>query len=342
MNPFEAMEGDFIEARDGLIFDVKGLVHPPDRVVAYVRYIPDPSGERRRGSVVYRKVYSLMERERLLETRYPRYLFYDPVYGRRLQGVPIQDVAAHYKPAEKLLNLSLLDETELDRVEEDAVEFAEVLSDASGVALTGMGLSGSVLVGLQAAESDIDLIVYGRRNSLRVHDALKALLRERSSPVLPYDLRDLEKLYSFRVRDTRVSFEEFVRSERRKVMQGKFAGRDYFIRFVLDSGEARENYGDRTYTSLGRARVEAWVHEDSDSVFTPCSYGVTGVKVVSGSMPHPVEEIASFRGRFCEQALRGERVFAEGSLEEVRGKDGTTYYRLVLGEDPSDFMTVQP
>jgi len=342
MNPLKAREGDFVEARDGLIFDVKGLVHPPDRVVAYIRYVPDPSGERRRGSVVYRKVYSLMERERLLETRYPRYLFYDPVYGRRLQGLPIQDVAVHYKPVEKLLSLSLLDETELDRVEEDAVEFAKVLSDASGVAFTGMGLSGSVLVGLQAAESDIDLIVYGRSNSLRAHDALKALLRERSSPAVPYGLKDLEKLYRFRSRDTRVPFEDFVRTEGRKVMQGKFAGRDYFIRFVLDSSETQENYGDRTYTSLGRARVEAWVHDDSDSMFTPCSYGVSGVKMASGYTTRIVEEIVSFRGRFCEQALSGERVLAEGSLEEVRGKDGTTYYRLVLGEDPSDFMTVQP
>ena len=35
-----AFEGDFLETNDGLIFDVKGLLHPPERKIAYLRYIP--------------------------------------------------------------------------------------------------------------------------------------------------------------------------------------------------------------------------------------------------------------------------------------------------------------
>ena len=37
---FRAIEGDFLETKEDMIFDVKGLSHPPNRIIAYVRYIP--------------------------------------------------------------------------------------------------------------------------------------------------------------------------------------------------------------------------------------------------------------------------------------------------------------
>ena len=63
----KAREGDFIETSEGLIFDVKGLVQPPDKVVAYLRYVEDPSGDRKRGRKTYVKVYLLSEREKIQE-----------------------------------------------------------------------------------------------------------------------------------------------------------------------------------------------------------------------------------------------------------------------------------
>ena len=40
-------EGDLIENNQNIIFDVKGLVHPPSKVIAFPRFIPDISGNRR-------------------------------------------------------------------------------------------------------------------------------------------------------------------------------------------------------------------------------------------------------------------------------------------------------
>ncbi|KYH39438.1 MAG: DNA polymerase subunit beta, partial [Candidatus Bathyarchaeota archaeon B26-1] len=65
----KAREGDFIETLEGLIFDVKGLVHPRERVVAYLRYLEDPSGDRVRAGKRYVKVYSLERREAILRER---------------------------------------------------------------------------------------------------------------------------------------------------------------------------------------------------------------------------------------------------------------------------------
>ena len=331
-----AREGDFVETVDNLIFDVKGLVHPPDRIVAYVRYVQDSGGDRRRGSVVYRKVYSLGERERLLETEYPQYLFYDPIFGERLQGVPIQYISIHYRPAGKVLEL--FERSEQDDVERQAIEFAQCLHDSSGVSFEKLGLSGSLLVGLHTEKSDIDPIVYGRRICIAVHEALKELMQRGSSPVSPYDLDDLKRLYRFRSRDTQMPLKDFLRIERRKVLQGKFRGRDFFMRFVLDWNEVDEKYGDRRYVPVGYAEIKAKVEDASNSIFTPCSYKISETETHEGLRGLPIEEIVSFRGRFCEQAVEGETIIAQGKVEKVIEKDGTQHFRLILGARTSDFM----
>ena len=77
--PRQPLEGDFIESTDSLIFDVKGLLHPPDRVVAYVRYVPHLHGERLREGQRYRKLYDLDERQSFLNKCFRDYLYFDPV-----------------------------------------------------------------------------------------------------------------------------------------------------------------------------------------------------------------------------------------------------------------------
>jgi predicted nucleotidyltransferase len=55
----------------------------------------------------------------------------------------------------------------------------------------------------------------------------------------------------------------------------------------------------------------------------------------------PIHEIVSFRGRFCEQANIGEAIEAQGKVELVTNKkSGDEYYRLILGNKPSDYMVL--
>jgi hypothetical protein len=41
-----AREGDLIKHKSNVIFDVKGLIHPEGKIIAFPRYIPDPQGPR--------------------------------------------------------------------------------------------------------------------------------------------------------------------------------------------------------------------------------------------------------------------------------------------------------
>ncbi len=329
------IEGYYVESTDGLFFAVKGSIHPPEAVVAYLRYAPDPHGARAREGLPYRRLYHFEEQEELLRARYPSYLFEDSVFGTQLQGVPEERVRRIHDPCQKLAELRRREGR--DELEEKTVGFADLLAGRAKAPESSIGISGSILVGLHTPRSDLDAVVYGSENCRAVHGALRKLLDEPGGVVRRPNEEETRELYASRSQDTPMDFEDFARLEGRKVIQGRFQGCEYFIRFVKMPAEAGESYGDRRYTSLGRAEIEATVADASQAIFTPCVYGVRDVKFIDGWEVGDLREVASFRGRFCEQAREGERVIARGKLERVVAKEGKAYHRLLLG-GPGDFM----
>jgi len=332
----KAREGDILAALNGTIFDVKGLVHPPGKVIAFPRFIPDSRGNRRGESLKYTKVYSLSERFQFLEQKYPHYTVYDSVFDEKLCEVPSEDVKRYYKPVDRLRELR--QSKELDSLERDALEFMTLLKNDANVPWNTLGVSGSLLVKLHTPKSDIDPIVYGSRNCCRVYHTLESLMHETKSQVKAYSIEELRELFKFRIRDTKMPFKDFVRTESRKILQGKFEDREYFIRFLKGWNEIDEKYGEIRYKNVGYAKIKAIIENDSEAIFTPCSYRITNVEILEGAL-FPIEEIASFRGRFCEQARKDETIIAQGKVEKVTdNRQNKESFRLLLGNKPSDYM----
>jgi uncharacterized protein len=334
-----AREGDLIKTKSNVIFDVKGLVHPEDKIIAFPRFIPTPQGTRQGKDSTYGKVYSLDERFKFLQENHPELIVFDPVFGETLCEVPITEVAEHYQPAEKLALLRT--SKHLNTLEDKALRLAEALKKEADIPWSAIGISGSILAGLTTEKSDIDPIVYGEKNCRKAYTALQKLLKYKGSEFKPYSREELQDLFDFRSKDTQMSFEDFVLVESRKAFQGKFMGTDYFIRFVKDWSEISEQYGDVCFRNSGYVKITAKIADSSDSLFTPCTYKVDHIKVVEGPKLEPIQEIVSFRGRFCEQAKNGEAVTAQGKVELVTNKKNPgEYYRLILGNKPSDYMVL--
>lgn len=333
-------EGDFIETKQGLIFDVKGLIHPPNRVIAFIRYYPCSIGNRKGRGIFYEKVYSLSKRYYWLKKNFPEYLIYDPVFDEVLCEVPVDHVKKHYMPIETLSELRKA--KTLDDLECMVLEMARLVKSYARISWDVIGASGSVMAGLHTLSSDIDLVVYESENCRKVYSAIKNLFEDPDCPLKPYSLNELKQLFEFRSKDTFMRFEDFVKVESRKISQGKFMDRNYFIRFVKNLTEIDEKYGAVSYKNCGCAKIEATVVDDAESIFTPCTYKIENVKVVEGPKLQPIKEVASFRGRFCEQARKGETVIAQGKLERVtdRRRD-FEYFRLLLGNKPTDFMILK-
>jgi uncharacterized protein len=336
VNNMKAREGDLIETKDNIVFDVKGLVHPPDRVVAFIRYVPDLGGERKRDGKRFTKFYALAKRYELLKREYPQYLVNDPVFNTLLCEVPTQDIKTHYQPTKGVRKL--LNKKNLDEAEQAALNFMKILKKKSGVQWNKLGVSGSILANLQEPASDIDLVVYGTKTGYQVAETMKKLLEDKNSPIEAYDTQGLKELYDFRSKDTNVTFKDFARTDSRKISHGKFMNKHFFIRFVKDLNEINEKYGDKTYQPEGYAKIKATVTNSSEALFTPCNYEISDVQIIEGPKIEHLKEVSSFRGRFCEHAINQEKIIAQGKLERVQEKGKPDYNRVLLGSKPSDYM----
>ncbi len=279
-----AVEGFAVETHDGLIFTVKGLVHPPQRRIAYLRYAPDPRGDRERDGRRYRKLRGFAEQlealeghGEVLERQGEAYLAFDPVAGAVLQGVPVEAAARVFDPRRRLRELAARGPA--DALEEAALTLAELLREASAVPGAALGVTGSLLVGLQTPASDVDLVVYGSEPCRAVHAALGALLDDASSPVSRPAGDDLSAIHAAHRRETPLGAEDFARLQEAKVNEGLFSGRAFFVRFVKAPGEVTERYGDFRYEALGSATVEARVAGAAEAMFTPCRYLVESATV---------------------------------------------------------------
>ncbi|TRO55058.1 hypothetical protein E2P71_03295 [Candidatus Bathyarchaeota archaeon] len=313
-------EGDYIRTVDGLFFAVKGGRHSDRLVIAILRYVPDPSGDRKWNDVKYRRVYDNESTTRFLEEHFPFYLNHIGWLGLRLQSVPKNRIAEVYKPVEHLQRILAHPKTLLEK---NIAEFVSILSEESKVSPAFFGVSGSVLIGLERDESDIDLNIYGEDEGRRVYDALKRI-RSTSEAVSPYDAESIEPVLVSRWGDTGLDLEKLRGVECRKLLHGLFRGVDYFIRLLVDEDESES-------TPMNDVVVSATVADASHSIYTPCVYKVTDVSIEKGSEDHVITELKSYRGKFTEQANTGDRVRARGTMEKVI-KDGCTYYRLILGK----------
>ncbi len=189
-----------------VIFDVKGLVHPPRKVIAFPRYIPSAEGTRERGGNLYGKVYNLAERFQYLQRSAPELIVFDPVFGETLCEVPTAEVTQHYKPVEKLAYLR--NAKNPSSLERKAVLLAETLKEQAGIPWSSIGISGSIMAGLSTLKSDIDPLVYGVENCRKAYAALRISCEERS--VL------FQAIYSTGIADVvRVPFERHYHELRR-------------------------------------------------------------------------------------------------------------------------------
>jgi uncharacterized protein len=338
-----AREGDFIETTEGLIFDVKGLSHPAGKIIAFLRYYPKTDGNRFREGIRYGKLYSLSERYAFLEKNYPCYLFYDRLSGETLQGIPIENVKKIYRPEEfikKFVRNNQIEGKEAGSVVlKKSLTMLKLMHTQSGVGYNKMGISGSVLVNLETDESDIDLILYGSKNSRKVYESLSKMHQDQLEIIHPYSETEIINLYKFRGKESNLNLQEFARIERRKKLQGIFDGTEYYIRCIKDREETIHKYEEIQYKSIGKGTLTGVITDDTEAIFTPCKYLIEVSKMEDVNFSGKIQELASFRGRFCEQAKKGEQIEASGKIELVKTPENE-YYRLLIGAYNEDFFRV--
>lgn len=275
---------DFLQTRDGWIFAVADYQHP-EGIRCLLRYVPDPAGERATGGVRYRKLDFDDSFDFLRKNR--------PEYLRDLHTVPENDVLKFYRPEEKLPDVAAKDA----RVR----KIADLLAQG-GIPMDQMGITGSMLMGLNGPTSDIDFVVYGPYwwKARDLLDRAKAQGR-----IEDLDETMWKKIYA--KRKPEISFQEFMVHERRKGNRGVVEGTYFDLLFTRDWPQIDRIEPRLPSRVLGRKKIEAKVLEADYAFDSPAIYRLDG----------PVEEIYCFSHTYAGQALPGETIEASGVIEET-------------------------
>lgn len=365
------IEGDFVEDHLGNIFEVKGFHQPQDKVVCFIRYYPidkkqslnrSKTNQQTNQKQNYQKIYDLSDKIAFINQNYPEYQFKSENYYFPLHAVPIQNILKHYKPELyfKQDNYSIREEA--SQIQRDTSDFCKFLSDQSHVPMKYFGVTGSTLVGLETPRSDIDIIIYGFDNSSKIRDTIRQIFNKSlsGSEIKAYDIEDLRDHYTFRVPTKAISFYDFLKYESRKLHQGKFRNRDFFIRFLPFSGRLsyahRNLFSIRRIQSMGRITLRGQVAGDQNWWTTPSELEVTNVKIISKKklkvnykdilekIHLDLSEITStfsLRGRYTENVKLLELFQARGTLELVQIQNQPPFLQLSLGSHMEDYLISQ-
>jgi predicted nucleotidyltransferase len=324
----DLLEGDYIETVDGLFFSVKGIYHPPGLTIAYLRYIPDISGERIKNGQKFSRLYNIEDTNNLLKDHYPQYLNHIEKKCLTLQSIPKKYIHKKWNPVEKLKEI-LSDPH--GKLELSIIKIVDALK-INGIDINSIGVSGSVLIGLAEIDSDIDLIVYGKNNGRKAYNAI-AHLRKKFDWINNYSTENVTEVLLSRWNETGREIEDFLSLELKKILHGKLDDRDYFIRLIRLPHEAKEEMFSRP---LDTVNLRAKIIDDELSIYTPCSYLIEDCEYLDTCRFPIASELFSYRGKFTEQASKGDIVEVRGTLEEVI-YDNERFFRVIMGAK-KDYM----
>jgi hypothetical protein len=280
---FRARLRDFIETREHWIFSVVDY-HNEDGIKCLLRYVPDEKGERDKGGIRYKKMG--------FDEAYEFIRKYKPQYIKGVMVVPQNDVITHYSPVEGL-----------KKIVDSDVRVKKMADALKGIDKEKMGITGSKLIGLGAATSDVDFIVYGK-SWYKARDLLKKAIKD--GIIDGIDEEGWKKIYN--KRKPELNFEEFYLHERRKGNRCLLDGALTDLLFVRDWEEIGEKF--MAGKDLGYRTITAKVLNDDFAFDSPAVYEVD----------HPeIPMVLSYTHTYAGQALKGEVIEARGRLEEIPG-----------------------
>jgi predicted nucleotidyltransferase len=321
---------DAIVTQENLIFRVFGYSHPPDAYVCDAEYAPasifrstNPKAFRSNGTEVFYKFYE-DEAWKFLK-RFPQYFLFHQMLQKKLIGVNLQRIAQTQKPGHVLRRL--MERQESDELVEAMHSVLDTVTRSSSLTAKDFGVFGSLLHGFYNPHfSDIDLIIYGRRNTDELRKTLQELYGSSSTPFrneFETDLSVREKNWRF-LNFTR---EEYLRHQRKKLVYALFkdpkSSRTIKVEFepVKNWDEIHSEYDDKTRVlQVGWVKMVARIVEDDDAPFIPSIYGIEPLNVLAGGREAlEVKRIVSYVEEFRIQVNKDDIVYVEGNLEEIRG-----------------------
>lgn len=320
---------DFIYTTDNLFFASTNYFHPKDRIISFLRYVPDTNGARTKNNIKYSKV-DTMQAFSFLRKNYPEYLFNCDSNDGIMMGVPINKISKILYPNDRLNDILKLNPS--DELLKKVIILANIFHDFANIPYDKMGVSGSILPDLyDPIKSDIDFVIYGLKNHRKAVDTFKEIKISKNPILKSIKCKYWVLLYKKRIKDDTLNYEEFKWYEKRKNNRGLIKGTLFDILATRDWDEIKGNYGEKTFKTLGNIEIEGIISDATASFDNPAIYKVENVKILEGP-DVPITELASFTHTYAGQVKEGEEIIAKGKVEKVTNKNTKEIYnRLIVG-----------
>jgi predicted nucleotidyltransferase len=317
-------DGDAIFTKEGFIFYTIGYVHPEERVIVFIKYIPKELQDcfdvpwlsfewELEGIPLVRpeKLYSPKIYNSFISSLreiIPEAICFNPYIGKELVTVPKNHIKTVYVPQERLQ--FLLAKKDHDKLEKKAIEIISMLSKESRVPIEDLGIHGSISLQMHNFQSDIDISVYGSENFRKVKKAFHSLASKDEVSILEIDEFDPIRRNRGLYQDTR-----FVINATRKIE------------------EINERFGQYKYEAIKSVEAICRVVNEKESMFRPSIYEVDKCESKQINMEEEPCRVVSMIGQFRDFASVGEKIKVRGMLEKVENliPPGKTEYRIVVG-----------
>jgi predicted nucleotidyltransferase len=233
-----------------------------------------------------------------------------------------------------------------DPLHEALQSLSNLITNSSGLSERSFGVFGSLLHGFYHPKlSDLDLIIYGRREHRKLCETLKAMYKERTSP-LQNEFENMGAVKAKPWNFVNYSPKEYVWHQKRKLVYALFgdkrSGRTIKTEFepVKDWDEIRNEYSPKTRI-LKKGWIQAVVRitDDQDAAFMPSIYQIEPIKIVRGEKAEDVRRIVSYMEEFRMQVQRDEKAYVEGNLEQVV-TPSETFHQITLTYAPRYYEQV--
>lgn len=331
--PAHVRDRDIFHDVEGRVFVALGYIQPSDRILSFLKYVPNSSGEWQSGDIKYKRIFwgsvsSTIDGMSLLP---PDYIIEDRHFGTDLLEPPKENVAKYFSPEIRLKEI--IENGPNDHLENLAKRGADTIHDALGIQYDHIGVAGSILwKGHNLERSDINMNIYGFDVSWTLHNNYESLIEGRKEARLR-ELADWQHAMT-RVHD-RIPIMKSEDLENLFTRRKALCLDDVCIGItpILLPGEAPIHYGSESYITVSTKplTITLEIENAEFGIFHPAIYEgqSSPLDTIDGDS---VSRIIVYDGAFGGLLRTGDRVEVTGTLQKVVPTNRDDFfYQIMVG-----------